>query len=179
MGKCDHCGEGILFGGVRTEGRRYCGAECASFDVVIRTAEALPDAEVEEWVREYRGGGCANCGRLEPIDIHESYRVHSLIVYTTWATKRVICCRSCARSELVKSAFFCFLFGWWGFPFGIIVTPVQLFRNLIRLTGIGMPDPEVPSAALIRSVRLDAASMILHQAMEEAATAVETRPQHD
>jgi hypothetical protein len=36
--------------------------------------------------------------------------------------------------------------GWWGFPFGLILTPVQMTRNIIgmcRGSGTGQPSPDL------------------------------------
>jgi hypothetical protein len=41
---------------------------------------------------------------------------------------------------------FCLLLGWWGFPFGLILTPVQIIRNLWAI--FCGPDPRYPSKAL-------------------------------
>ena len=38
------------------------------------------------------------------------------------------------------------VFGWWGFPWGLVMTPVQLARNLVELTG--GPKSDAPSALL-------------------------------
>ena len=51
---------------------------------------------------------------------------------------------------------FSLLFGWWGFPWGLCLTPVQIFRN-----GMGLvrgPDDGQPSQQLGKLVRLGIAS---------------------
>jgi hypothetical protein len=42
------------------------------------------------------------------------------------------------------------LVGWWGFPWGLIYTPVQIVRNIGALKN--PPDPSRPSDALRKSV---------------------------
>ena len=41
--------------------------------------------------------------------------------------------------------------GWWGFPFGLIMTPVQVMRNLAGI--FGGPNPASPSPALEKLIR--------------------------
>jgi hypothetical protein len=48
--------------------------------------------------------------------------------------------------------------GWWGFPWGLILTPVQIGRNLFGL--VRSPSSFAPSAQLERIVRLTIAEDI-------------------
>jgi hypothetical protein len=48
---------------------------------------------------------------------------------------------------------FSLLAGWWGVPFGVVLTPVQLVRNAIAL----MRSSKRPSADFARLMRLDLA----------------------
>jgi hypothetical protein len=45
------------------------------------------------------------------------------------------------------------MLGWWGFPFGVIFTPVQIVRNVIGLCR--SPDPMQPSGQLENMIKLD------------------------
>ena len=47
------------------------------------------------------------------------------------------------------------LFGWWGFPWGVIYTPIQLGKNLSGI--FGGPDPEVPLEQLETLTRIELA----------------------
>jgi hypothetical protein len=51
------------------------------------------------------------------------------------------------------------LFGWWGFPWGIFGTPIQILRNLDRL-GPSKGQTE-PSDALVEIVRADLATRLI------------------
>jgi hypothetical protein len=50
------------------------------------------------------------------------------------------------------------VFGWWGFPWGLVMTPVQLARNLVELTG--GPKSDAPSALLQKFVRMHAGARV-------------------
>jgi hypothetical protein len=58
------------------------------------------------------------------------------------------------------------VFGWWGFPWGIIITPVQVARNTWGI--FSGPDPSRPSEALARIARFHLASLVHDHADESA-----------
>jgi hypothetical protein len=49
--------------------------------------------------------------------------------------------------------------GWWGFPWGLLVTPVQIARNIVGL--FATPDPASPSRALTDLVRRQLAEQMM------------------
>jgi hypothetical protein len=51
------------------------------------------------------------------------------------------------------------MLGWWGVPWGLVMTPVQLVRNLISMAST--PDPSSPSPALEKILRHNLAAQIL------------------
>jgi len=59
----------------------------------------------------------------------------------------------------IGNAMFSFLFGWWGFPWGFIYTPVQVIRNI---TGMFRgSDEKRPSGELEKLVRIHIAAQVL------------------
>ena len=72
----------------------------------------------------------------------------SALVILTWSSRPQICCRSCGVKNKISDALFCFFLGWWGFPHGLIMTPIQLGRNLFGI--FSMPDPSRPSTRWLR-----------------------------
>jgi hypothetical protein len=64
-------------------------------------------------------------------------------------------CPKCGSSGPVD-AVFSLAFGWWGFPWGLIMTPVQIFRNVAGL--LNATDPMVPSPQLGHIIRLHIAA---------------------
>lgn len=158
MKRCDFCGTSILFGAMKQGDLRFCSANCASRAEWVRASWAVPEAEVERQVREIHQGPCPKCGGEGPVDVHISHRVYSVFVLTSWSSHPEICCRSCGRKKYLKHGAFSLFLGWWGFPFGLVITPVQVVRNVGGVLGITGPDPNVPSDALNRMVRLSLAA---------------------
>jgi hypothetical protein len=62
------------------------------------------------------------------------------------------------KEQLLMTGF-SLLFGWWGIPSGLILTPVQITRNLMGV--FSPPDPRRPSPKLEKLVRLNLARQIL------------------
>jgi hypothetical protein len=67
-----------------------------------------------------------------------------------------VCCRSCGTRARLKDAAFSLVLGWWGFPWGLIWTPVQTFRNIAGI--LQSETSSLPSPALKNIVRLHLAN---------------------
>jgi hypothetical protein len=158
MTPCDYCGTGILFNAIKQGELRFCSTKCAAKAEWVRASLAVPDAEVERQVRETHSGPCPRCGGPGPVDVHTSHRVYSALAWTSWSSHPDICCRSCGCKKYLKHGAFSFFLGWWGFPHGLIITPVQVARNLAGVLGIGEPAPDTPSPSLSRMIRLSLAA---------------------
>jgi hypothetical protein len=134
MSSCDQCGKSILFGGKRLDGHRYCGAACARSHPLHLAAARVPQDILQRHVDAWRQSPCPTCKRQDgPIDLREHHRVHSLLLMTQWSTRRSVCCRRCGRRQQLLSTLYCATLGWWGFPWGLLVTPLQIARNLAAL----------------------------------------------
>ncbi len=151
MARCDTCGTSILFGGVRDDGFRFCNVQCQERGGLLKAAKRLPEELVSHQVQLVHRGDCPKCGGPGPVDVHTSYTVWSAVVLTSWRERPQVCCRPCGNKSRVVGAFTSMLFGWWGIPFGLVITPVQIFRNVAGL--VSPPDPETPSAQLENEVR--------------------------
>lgn len=160
MAICANCGTTILFGGVRQGGYRFCGKKCQQKGVVFGVAERIPPDIVQEQMESIHQGACPRCGGVGPVDVHTSYVVYSALLVTVFRNNPSLCCRACGIKERIKAVLLCGIFGWWGFPWGILMTPVQIVKNLHGI--VFGPDPETPSAELERMVRLIVASEILN-----------------
>ena len=130
MAKCAYCRTAILFGGVRDADLRFCTEECHRNGYALVVAKEIPQTVVDQQAGEIHRGRCPECKGSGPIDVHTSYRVYSLILYTSWSNRPNVCCRSCGVKSQLGDAFFSLVLGWWGFPWGLIMTPVQVVRNL-------------------------------------------------
>jgi hypothetical protein len=152
MAKCGYCGSMILFGGVTAGGRRFCNAQCAQSGQWLQVAAQIPADVVEKQVWEVHQGLCPVCKGRGPVDIHMGYQVWSALVLTSWKNTQRLSCRSCGIKHQLSNLAFSLVAGWWGFPLGLIMTPVQIFRNIAGM--VGGPDPMKPSDKLESVVRM-------------------------
>lgn len=165
MARCDYCGTSILFGGVKQDDLRFCNESCRQQGVLLAVADQIPDYVISEQIADLHQGACPKCGGPGPVDIHTSYVVFSILVVTSWRSRPHVCCRSCGIKAQLSGTLLSGAFGWWGFPWGIIFTPVQIFRNVVGM--LSAPDPAVPSAQLERIVTLRLAQHFLETSREE------------
>ncbi len=165
MAKCDTCGTTILFGGFRENGFRFCSKKCQQNGHLAKVAIQIPDDLIAEHVEELHGGNCPKCGGPGPVDVHTSHVVISAVVMTTWKSRPEICCRSCGVKAKLSGAAISAVAGWWGFPWGILATPIQIGRNLSGV--FSSPDPSQPSAQLEKFVRANIAAQFLESKRRE------------
>jgi hypothetical protein len=166
MAKCAYCGTRILLGGVRSGDLRYCNQDCARNGLLIPASRQLADSFVQEEIAKVHDGLCPHCKGPGPVDVHQAYRVYSVIILTTYATKTKVCCRTCAVKSQVGNLLICLFFGWWGFPFGFIITPIQIVRNIIALCT--PPAPQAASPLLETLVRVNLGrQVIVRQQMQK------------
>jgi len=156
----------ILFGGAQQGELRFCNEKCQQEGALAVFATQLPAEKVAEYIDSVHKGNCPMCAGPGPIDVHTSYRIWSAMVLTSWQSRPAVCCRSCGTKRKLGDAAFSMVLGWWGFPWGVIGTPIQLLRNGWGV--ISPPDPDTPSPALEKIVRLDLAARIAAAHQEEA-----------
>jgi len=156
MAKCDYCGSTILFGGKQAGQQRFCNDRCLHSGALVTLSHQIPDSVVEQQVWSVHQGRCPRCNGPGPVDVHVSHRVWSALVLTSWRSQPRISCRSCGVRSQLGDGLFSLVCGWWGFPWGLLFTPIQITRNLV---GIARgPDPASPSPQLTRNVRLSMAA---------------------
>lgn len=152
MASCAACGTFIVFGGSRDEhGNRFCNDKCLRGGAVARVAASVPDDLVAETAASIHAGPCPSCRGPGPIDLHQSHQVLSFLVATRWASKSHLACKGCARKKQLGGVAISLAGGWWGFPWGLIMTPVQVSRNIGGM--LGGPRPEAPSPMLMQFAR--------------------------
>jgi len=156
MGRCGYCGTFMLFGGLRDAQSRYCNERCRNAGRLTAASRQVPDDVVRQQVWALHRGPCPQCRGRGPVDVHVSYWVWSAVLLTRWGSAPAISCRSCARKRQLTNLGFSVLFGWWGFPWGLILTPLQIVRNVIGL--VRGPDDTQPSRQLAQLARLGMAS---------------------
>ena len=155
MATCDYCDKTILFGGKRDAGFRFCSEECLELGAMLIMGSKLPHEVVIPAVQSVHTGLCPECNGSGPVDVHMSHKIHSFLFYTSWSSTPRVCCRSCGKKSQAGGILYSLLLGWWGIPWGIIITPVQIVRNIKDL--IYPPDPSSPSKRLEEIVRVDLA----------------------
>jgi hypothetical protein len=64
------------------------------------------------------------------------------------------------KSQLTGTAFSLVL-GWWGFPWGLLFTPVQTARNIAGM--VSPPEPSKPSPQLEKIIRMAIAAQARKQ----------------
>ena len=169
MAKCDYCGSTIIFGGKRDANGRFCNQKCQARGTLLAISRQLPEATVQERVWKEHQGLCPKCSGAGPVDVHVSHKIWSAVFLTSWSSSPRICCRSCGLKSQIGGTAFSLLFGWWGIPYGIILTPIQIFRNLIAIAR--PPDPSKPSAQFEKILRMNLAAELVRQQSAAAGAA--------
>lgn len=153
MSKCDYCGTGILFGGVRDGSLSYCNDRCKQLGLASAVSFAVADdPEIQREVMSVYQGACPKCGGSGPVDVHVSHRVWSALLITSWASRPQLCCRSCGVKQKIGDIAFSAALGWWGIPWGPVMTPVQIGRNVVALARTS--EPSCPSEQLQKLVKI-------------------------
>jgi hypothetical protein len=69
-----------------------------------------------------------------------------------------VSCKSCGDKSQIGGILSSALLGWWGFPWGLIMTPVQICRNIAGM--MRKVDNTMPSEDLTRVARIHLASQV-------------------
>ena len=172
MASCSYCDSFMLFGGKKDQTGRYCSQRCQQAGNLLAISHHVPQAQIERLVSEIHQGNCPRCGGRGPVDAHNAHQVWSALLLTSWSSKPALSCKSCGVKRQIGATVFSGLFGWWGFPWGIVMTPVQVIRNIVEM--IGGPQPNQPSALLEKIARLQAGANIVQQSRAQPNPPVPT-----
>lgn len=138
---------------------RFCNAKCASQGRVAMVAKHVPSEAAHSLASEIHKGSCPKCSGAGPVDIRAAHSIWSAVYLTQWRSTNHIVCRRCGVKQQALAALTSAVFGWWGFPWGLIMTPVQIGKNIAGMAG--SHDPSRPSLELIHHARLMLASRAL------------------
>ena len=157
MAKCAFCGTTILFGGKKVEGLTFCNNKCLVNGRLAFVAREIPNDVVASQARAVHGGPCPVCGEHRgPVDVHTSHKVASFLIMTSWSSTPRVSCRSCGTRAQIGALFYSLALGWWGIPWGILMTPVQVVKNLTAL--LHSEQSLTPSDQLEQLIRISMAS---------------------
>lgn len=151
MATCAACGSSILWGGKRDGDLRFCNDKCLQRGFLQTAAIQIPAEVVQQHLRAFHRGPCPRCNGDGPVDVHMGYRIWSVLVLTSWKGNPHVGCRSCGLKGQAFDLVFSLVLGWWGIPWGLIMTPVQIVRTVICM--VRPPDPLTPSAQLESVIR--------------------------
>ncbi len=131
MARCATCGNMIVFGGVSWDDQRFCKDECMQTAVTASYAEDIPEDIVQQHAMTLRNDPCPVCGGDGPNDFHSSWSVVSLFVFTLHNKKQIFGCNWCGSKHKVKYFIVTGVCGWWGFPWGFLITPLLEVANVL------------------------------------------------
>jgi hypothetical protein len=151
MATCAYCGETIVFGGVKAGDLRFCNGKCLYKARILASSPSVPEEAVADLARQIHSGPCPLCQGPGPVDVHVAYWVWSALAFTRWGNRQQVSCRRCAAKSQAGRLAVSAVFGWWGFPWGIFITPVQVCRTAMALAS--PPKPMEPSARLRQVAR--------------------------
>ncbi|MBC3882632.1 hypothetical protein H8K35_14665 [Undibacterium sp. LX40W] len=168
--ECDHCGNSARFSPVLDGGQRFCSKSCLRKARLLEISVDISETEIVRHARNIKIGECPDCHRKDSkVEVRYYYRVWSAAIITQWTKRNHVCCRACGRQTNFGSLMFCLLLGWWGIPWGIIITPAQIISNIVEMFK-ARDEPE-PSEELIAVARINLAAARARQQQAEAVDA--------
>jgi hypothetical protein len=152
MATCAACNSTIIFGGKSDANGRFCNQKCQARGALLAAANQIPDATIREQVWQIHQGVCPKCGGTGPVDVYVTHTVWSALLLTQWKSTPEVSCRSCGRKSQWIGVASSALLGWWGFPWGLVFTPIQIAKNLAAIARSA--DASTPSPELEKIVRM-------------------------
>lgn len=159
MAKCASCGKALVIAGVREGELKFCNKPCRDRKVLQEVILRIPHDLLMERVHVTHHGVCPKCDGIGLNEVFTSHHVWSIGFVTWHKSKPQISCRRCGVKAMLSAAATSSIFGWWGFPLGIIMTPIQLTRNFIGL--FTAPNPKQPSRQLVSMIQTEMAEEFL------------------
>jgi len=159
MAVCRYCSTTILFGGLTVGDHVYCDERCQESARLLQLSGKIYPDQVQKKAAELHRRNCPQCGGPGPTDVHRAHRIRSALFRSKWDSTPLLCCRRCARKAQWRGLGTSMLLGWWNIPWGVLMTPVQIFRNLKGL--FAGPSPKRPSIELEKLARVGLASRVV------------------
>jgi len=157
---CDNCGKHAGRNAIRDAGQKFCSRTCWRAARLNEAAVDVREEDVQRLARDIRDGRCPRCGRRSsPVEVRQARWVWSALFLTRWGTTASTCCKSCGDTDQLVALLKCLALGWWGFPWGLLITPVQMLANIVGL--LQRRDPPSPTHALVEVARMKLAAQLL------------------
>lgn len=157
MPRCDHCNKWIV-GGIREGRLRFCKQKCHDEGFLCALVDHVDDALLSQIVHRLHQQSCPSCAHEGPCDIYTRHTATAAVVILRWKDSPRICCKRCGLSHIRRGIYWTTLFGWWHFPFGIVVASWQLINSVKQLSR--RRDNRTPSQELVKMVKLDLAKRL-------------------
>lgn len=106
------------------------------------------------------------CMQGHAVGIRTSCWIGSAIVLTNRRMRRDLAGRECGARRTRRAMAFGMVLGWWGVPFGLILTPWYAGRNAMALAGY--PDPPHPSQPLLALAKAHLPALPMHDVGQAA-----------
>lgn len=166
MATCACCGKTVFFG--KSAGSdKYCNDNCLGRGPIYTVAKTVPDYLVTAEAEKIFKSPCPVCKKEGPTDIHFSHNIWSALVVTSWNSSGQFSCKRCGVKQQSLASAKSLLLGWWGFPWGILGTPVTVARNVWGMSRhIGAYQP---SSDLLNQTRAMLAAESIEQSRQARA----------
>jgi hypothetical protein len=161
MAVCHYCSTTILFGGLEADGQLFCDDRCLKSARLLQLSDKVYPDQIQKKAAELHRRLCPKCGGPGPCDVHRAHQIRSAVFRSKWQSLPLLCCRKCASKAQWRSLGSCLLLGWWNFPWGILMTPLQICRNLSGI--FAGPSPQRPSIELEKLARVGLAAKFAKQ----------------
>jgi len=159
MARCAYCNSLLLFGGTKAGAYTFCNAKCHQGAYYLSIAQQIPANTILETIEHLDRSGCPQCKKPGTIEVHTSHLIWSALILTSWSSRPKVCCRRCGIKSQLGNAALSMVIGWWGFPWGLIMTPVQIGRNVVGMFSV----PAHPSDQLKKIIGLNIATQMVAQ----------------
>lgn len=158
MARCAACGSTIVFRGSTIANLRFRNADRAARGRIVLAARSVPESGARLLAAKIHAGACPKWSGAGPVDIRRACRVWSALLFARGVALTGIACRRRAIRQQALSATGRAVLGWWGSPWGRVMTPVQRARSRV---GLARPHPpHAPSDDLCSAPRMLAAARV-------------------
>lgn len=154
--ECDFCRSQARRSPIFDAGQRFCSQRCLRNARLLEKAVAFSQTEIYSHAHNIKHSACPICSQHNTkVEVRHAYRIWSAGVVSNWSEHTRVCCLACGRRANLKSIGFCLMRGWWGLPWGLLITPMQILANCLEMFKSRTTD--MPSEELLQAARLDLA----------------------